>query len=546
MQRSSVPVLHDICIPSTGMMTESFTYRRSTYSVLIVHVQAATLEIDSSTHTISGFCCISLPPNTTLRLSQSAENQSSSTEQLRVYACEYEWIGGERLEGHLSTSCLVNLRDSSLLYQMLELHDAFSSQLYNGISRRLSTQAKFLTLLSNAWWTLEQPYAIKLTKSLDGIDVVIAHLNKHYNRKIRREEVVSMSGLSLRRFTQVFKERTGFTLTEYLDRLRIDKVKTFLLQSKKPLRELARQVGYNDEYYLSRKFKKDTGMPPTVYLQKPKSVASLEHAYTVDLLSLGVLPKAAITDTWLNDRFKLPLHTGVFQPLYWQTQHQERLRILQEVKPDLILHPLMDSEEQHALEPYRHIAPVIQIPWRDMKWQQQFEIIAELLGMEQTARNWINNFNDRVGRVRESLYRTWGQQMTAAIINIRSDRTLIYAYGYMGADLLYDNLQLTPPKSVLAMRSNRLEHPEFSEHQLSSYDADHYFLSVENNHAARLRAEATLKHPEWLARTAVQRQCVYEVDMTKWYGYGPAAIDAQLDDVIRLLLPNYPNDYGSI
>jgi len=547
MQGSELPVLHNMVTYSATMPAEGYSYHQNTYSLLFIHAHSVTLTMNSQTHTLNGFGCISLPPNIPLHIRQSrtenSKSKSPAEQPLRLYACVYDWIGGESSEQQPTLS---ELSDSDLLEQVTALYDAYNNRLYNGISQRLPLQAKFMTLFAKAWWALEQPDCIAFTQPLDGIDQVIAYLHTHYDRKIQRDEAVLLSGLSLRQFTSSFKQRTGLTFVEYLNQIRIDKVKTIMLQSRKPLSEIARHVGYTDEFYLSRKFKQITGVSPTIYLRKPHKIASLDHAYTLDLLSLGVTPCAAITDTWVNHRFQLPQDSSSFQPLYWQTLHAERLQVLQRVKPDIILLPRVETSEYQQLEQYRNVGLVIQIPWREISWKKHFLSVAELTGMEQQARAWLDYFDHRAGEIREWLQRELNPQATVAMINVRSDRMLIYAYGYMGADLLYDILQLTPPQAVRAMRAQGLEHPEFSLSQLAAYDADHYFVSIENNQAARQRAAAMMNSPEWLARTAVKEQSVYPVDMTKWYGYGPAALDAQLDDVIHHLLPNCPKKHGLI
>ncbi|MEK8130747.1 helix-turn-helix domain-containing protein [Paenibacillus filicis] len=537
MKHSGLPVLSNMYRHAEALHTEGLRYHRNTSSLFVIQAHAATVTINNHTHRLEGFSCVCLPPHTSIHFGKDLTETSTSAGQLRFYACDYEWIGEESSTDSPLMPTLAELNHASLLDQASALFDAYENRLYNSLSQRLPVQAQFMLLFADASWALEQPDCISFTQQLDGMDQVISYLHTHYDRKIQRDDVVSLSGLSLRQFTSSFKQRTGFTFNEYLNRIRIDKVKAIMLQSRQSLNEIARQVGYSDEFYLSRKFKQVTGMSPTIYVRKPHTIASLDHAYTLDLLSLGVTPCAAITDTWVNGHFQLSQVSPSFHPLYWQTQQSRRLQILQSVKPDIILYPLAEGDDPH-IEPYHQVGLVIQIPWRGVTWKQHFMNVAQLTGMEQQARNWLDAFDQRAGQIREALRRTLNPGATVAILNVRSDRSLIYAYGYMGADLLYDILKLTPPQAVASMRVQGLEHPEFSIPELTGYDADHYVVSIENNPAARLRAATMMKSPEWLARTAVKQQCVYPVDMTKWYGYGPAALGAQLDDVIHYLLPH--------
>lgn len=532
MKHSGLPVLKNMSMYAytEAWHTEGFHYYRDAYSLLFIRARSVILKINNHTHRLEGIGCVYLPSHTSLHIQfeDLIEKLPSSTEQLRFYACNYDWIGEESSTDSPFMPMLAKLTHSVLLDQVSSLFDSYENRLYNSLSQCLPLQAQFLSLFADACWALEQPDCLSFTTPLDGIYQVISYVHTHYERKIKRNDVVRLSGLSLRQFTLSFKQRTGSTFTEYLNNIRIDKVKTILLQSRQSLNEVARQVGYADEFYLSRKFKQVTGMSPTIYLRKPHTVASLDHAYTLDLLSLGVNPCAAITDTWVNDHFQLLQGSRSFQPLYWETEHARRLQVLQNVKPDIILHPLVEGDEYQQIERYHQAGLVIQIPWRGVTWKQHFMSVAQITGMEQQARNWLESFDHRAGQVREALRHTLGPHAAVAILNVRSSRSPIYAYGYMGADLLYDILQLQRPQAVASMYAQGLEHPEFSISELSSFDADHYFVSIENNQAAKQRAVTMRSSPEWLALTAGKQQGVYPVDMTKWYGYGPAALDAQL------------------
>jgi len=545
MQRSGTPILKDMYVYSAILPAEEVEFLRNTSCLLFIenHEVGMRLTINRISRKLKGLGCIFLPPNTALRIHTADSENLRPIKPIRFYVCEYQWIAEETSDDLAPEPMLAEPNGSGLFEQASLLHDSYKNRMHNGLSQRLPLQAQFLMLFANASWAFEQPDSISFAKPLDGIDRVISYLHDCYDRKISRDDVVSLSGLSLRQFTSSFKRRTGLTFVEYLNRIRIDQVKSIMLQSRKSLNEVARQVGYADEFYLSRKFKQATGISPTLYLRKPRTIASLDHAYTLDLLSLGVTPCAAITDTWVNEQFR---PSGSFHPLYWQTDSAKRLQVLRHVKPDIILYPLTETNECRQLEQYRQIGLVVQIPWRGINWRQHFMNVAQLTDSEHKANDWLDYFDHRAGAVRESLRRVLDPSATVAVINVRSDRMLIYAYGYMGADLLYDTLKIAPPQAVIAMRLQGLEHPEFTVSQLPDYDADHYFVAIENSQAARHRAAAMMRSPEWTARTAVQRRCVYPVDMTKWYGYGPAALDAQLDDVVHYLLPNCPNKHGPI
>ena len=61
----------------------------------------------------------------------------------------------------------------------------------------------------------------------------------------------------------MFKKKTGTPIFAYLNTLRINKaIELLALGQTTKIYEIARAVGYSDEYYFSTVFKKQTGMSP--------------------------------------------------------------------------------------------------------------------------------------------------------------------------------------------------------------------------------------------------------------------------------------------
>lgn len=61
---------------------------------------------------------------------------------------------------------------------------------------------------------------------------------------------------------RVFKKEIGITIFGYLNKYRVEKVKEYLQSSQDKLAVIAKETGFSDPYYLSRVFKKETGVSP--------------------------------------------------------------------------------------------------------------------------------------------------------------------------------------------------------------------------------------------------------------------------------------------
>lgn len=65
--------------------------------------------------------------------------------------------------------------------------------------------------------------------------------------------------------TRYFKEKTGISLMQYIDRKRFEESKRLLAATALPVKAIVERVGYTDEANFSRKFKKYEGVTPTQY-----------------------------------------------------------------------------------------------------------------------------------------------------------------------------------------------------------------------------------------------------------------------------------------
>lgn len=72
--------------------------------------------------------------------------------------------------------------------------------------------------------------------------------------------------------SSLFKRETGLTITEYIEKQRLDIAKHSLTMTTMAVKEISCQVGYPDQNYFSRVFKKHIGMSPLSYRIKYKKL----------------------------------------------------------------------------------------------------------------------------------------------------------------------------------------------------------------------------------------------------------------------------------
>jgi len=86
--------------------------------------------------------------------------------------------------------------------------------------------------------------------------------------------VARQAGLSESHFCRVFKESTGLTLTDYVNRRRIEWAKKELLKPEARVSEIAFHIGYQSLSQFNRSFARFTGNSPTNFRREELARAS--------------------------------------------------------------------------------------------------------------------------------------------------------------------------------------------------------------------------------------------------------------------------------
>lgn len=156
--------------------------------------------------------------------------------------------------------------------------------------------------------------------------------------------------------------------SDYLSQIRINRAKEQLLTSRAPVKEIAAQVGFADEFYFSRKFKKTVGTAPSAFLGSKKShMAIMNFPYVGHLLALGVVPSIGVYDQNRDRHRRELLGARLHYPLKRTKRFEAQLadynlQALRESRPELIVCSDYDSEA-YGLSTMQKMGPTVVIPW---------------------------------------------------------------------------------------------------------------------------------------------------------------------------------------
>ena len=96
----------------------------------------------------------------------------------------------------------------------------------------------------------------------------IAYMTAHLHAKMTVKEVAKVCLCSPNKLSAVFLEEIGQSVSSYLDDLLMSEAQNLLLYSDKSIAKISEKLGFCDQFYFSRLFKKRFGLSPLQYRKK--------------------------------------------------------------------------------------------------------------------------------------------------------------------------------------------------------------------------------------------------------------------------------------
>ncbi|MDF2986313.1 MAG: hypothetical protein K0R50_1823 [Eubacterium sp.] len=97
------------------------------------------------------------------------------------------------------------------------------------------------------------------------VDNALKYIEENYMLDLSVDQVSDYISMNPNYFSSLFKAKTGCSITNYLQKIRIEKAKQLLADPKNRIFEIAERVGFVNNKYFFKIFKKETGMTPGEY-----------------------------------------------------------------------------------------------------------------------------------------------------------------------------------------------------------------------------------------------------------------------------------------
>lgn len=139
----------------------------------------------------------------------------------------------------------------------------FEESQYEAVVRLLTTFAEHLGRVGECMEleaTAGEPVMIQEARSL---------IRERFAEHLTLPEAARAVNASTRYFCKVFKDATGMTFIEYLNRVRVEKAQHLLRNPNLRVSEVAFEVGFESLSQFNRTFKRLTGQTPTAFRSTP-------------------------------------------------------------------------------------------------------------------------------------------------------------------------------------------------------------------------------------------------------------------------------------
>jgi AraC family transcriptional regulator len=146
---------------------------------------------------------------------------------------------------------------------------AIANEIEDGFAGGILVDALNTALAVRVVRRFVDPPAIMLAPSnglsRDRLNRVRDYIETHLDDRLTLTDLAGVACLSPYHFSRSFKESVGIGPQRYVIQRRLERAKTLIRRTNKPLAEIAQRVGFSDQSHLTSIFRRETGVTPGRY-----------------------------------------------------------------------------------------------------------------------------------------------------------------------------------------------------------------------------------------------------------------------------------------
>ena len=122
---------------------------------------------------------------------------------------------------------------------------------------------------------------IRYDEALDETERLVRYIEENFSQPLTLEVLSDRFNFNAKYLSRLIKHKVGTGFSEYLLNLRMKRAAELLTKTDMDIKAVALEVGYEDQQYFHRIFKKKTGMTPVQYRRGMDEGKSTENSGTI-------------------------------------------------------------------------------------------------------------------------------------------------------------------------------------------------------------------------------------------------------------------------
>lgn len=189
------------------------------------------------------------------------------SEKIKYIRLDFEMYSVQKSEMIIfsSTPQLITNRANHKVVNILsEMTAMFYTGIYSSILKKKALLYEFL-------YEIEKSMRSHVIAKQGNVTAMcVEQIEQHYSQNISITDLCRISKMSPSHIRRTFKATTGYTITEYINKCRVDRSIYLLVETDMTIIDIAFAVGYGDQSYYSRTFKKFVNESPSSYRKAHK------------------------------------------------------------------------------------------------------------------------------------------------------------------------------------------------------------------------------------------------------------------------------------
>ncbi len=103
------------------------------------------------------------------------------------------------------------------------------------------------------------------------------YIEHNFSKRLKLQELADLAVLSPNFLCNIFKKITGVSIFHYINDCRINEAKKVLINTNRSIKEIAYELGFENDTYFYTLFKKKEGLSPTAYRDQHRQLIAENH-----------------------------------------------------------------------------------------------------------------------------------------------------------------------------------------------------------------------------------------------------------------------------